>query len=161
MKINEGLEHNDLKGLVDNVLNIDQYKPKIGNDGETVVVAFTVKYENPAKDLANFIETSYVEQLDVEASDVPNEDGDYKVFVEFARTPNLFNKIKALLDDINTITSEIGMWKYQGFKSNSVKDFSEENFNNDIILTPQEYNQKFKKSNEDIVKERMKFLVNY
>jgi hypothetical protein len=161
MKIYEGLEHNDLKGLVDNVISVDQYKPKIGNDSETVVVAFTVKYEKPSQDLANFIETSYVEQLDVEASDVPNEIGDYKVFVEFARTPNLFNKIKALIEDINKITSENGVWKYEGFKSNVAKEFSEENFNNDIILTPEEYNFKFKKNNEDIVKERMKFLVNY
>ena len=161
MKINEGLEPNDLKGLIDNVINIDQYKPKVGSDDETVVVAFTVKYDKPAEDLANFIETGIVDQLDVEASSVPNEDGEYKVFVEFPRTPNLYSKIESLLKDIDKITSITGDWKYEGFKSEQAKEFNEENFSSDIISTPEDYKNKYSKRNEDIVRKRMEFLVKY
>lgn len=160
-KINEGLEPNDLKGLVDSNISIDQYTPKVGNDAETVVVAFTVKYEKPAEDLANFIETGIIDQLDVESSSVPNEDGDYKVFVEFPRTPNLYKKIETLLNDINKVTSITGKWKYDGFKSDKTKEFNEENFNVDIISTPEEYKNKYSKSNEDITRKRMAFLVRY
>jgi hypothetical protein len=163
MKIIEGLEGEELKGLVYNTISIDQYKPKIGTDGETVVVAFTVKYEEPATDLANFIQTSYIELLDVEASTVPNEEGDYKVFVEFDRTPNLYKKISQLLHDINNITSNSGgEWKYESYKMTSPKSFTKSNLEQDIIFTSQEYDLKYKKkSAEDSVRERIEFLLKY
>ena len=44
-KIFEGLTHEEMQGLVNSVVSIDQYKPKIGENADTVVVAFTVQYE--------------------------------------------------------------------------------------------------------------------
>lgn len=161
MKISEGMEPNDLKGLVDSTISIDQYAPKVGTDAETVVVAFTVKYEKPAQDLSNYIETGIVDQLDVEASSVPNEDGEYKVFVEFPRTPNLFHKIKSMLDDVNKVTSNDGEWWFEGFKSSKKIEFNEETFGSIIIQTPEEYKNKYTKRNEDITRKRMEFLVKY
>lgn len=163
MKIFEGLEQEELKGLVFNVISIDQYKPKIGTDAETVVIAFTVKYEEPANDLANFIQSSYIELLDVEASSVPNEDGYYKVFVEFDRTPNIYKKISELLHDINNITSNAGgEWKYVAYKMETPKPFTKDNLEQDVIFTSQEYDAKYKKkSAEDSVRERIEFLLKY
>lgn len=162
-KLFEGLEPNDLRGLVYDVISIDQYTPKIGTDAETVVIAFTVKYEQPAQDLSSFIQSSYVDILDVEASTVPNEEGRYKVFVELERTPNLFKNISDLIGDINHITSTTGAeWKYEAYKTTSHKPFTKENLDNDVIYTPEEYNAKYKKkTDEDIVKERIEFLINY
>lgn len=163
MKIFEGLEQEELKGLVFNVISVDQYKPKIGKDAETVVVAFTVKYEEPATDLSNFIQSSYIELLDVEASTVPNEEGFYKVFVEFDRTPNLYKKISQLLHDINNITSNTGgEWKYVAYKMEAPKPFTKDNLEKDVIFTSQEYDEKYKKkSAEDSVRERIEFLLKY
>ena len=163
MKINEGLEPEELRGLVYNLISIDQYKPKIGNDAETVVIAFTVKYDEPAQDLANFIQTSFIELLDVEASSVPNEEGEYKVFVEIDRTPNLYIKIQSMLHDINKITSNDDFqWNYEAYKMDEPKLFNKENIEKDIILTSQEYDAKYKKkSDEDIVRERIEFLLKY
>lgn len=159
----EGLEVYELRGLVYSTISIDQYKPKTGSDSETVVVAFDVKYEKPAQDLANFIQTSFLELLDVEASTVPNENGDYKVFVEFSRTPNLYKKISSMLHDINNITSDHTIeWKYESFKNSTTKPFTKNNIENDIIMTPELYDQKYKKkSADDSVKERIEFLIKY
>jgi hypothetical protein len=163
MKIFEGLEQEDLKGLVFDIISIDQYKPKIGSDAEAVVVAFTVKYEEPANDLANFIQTSYIELLDVEASTVPNEEGFYKVFVEFDRTPNLYKKISQLLHDINKITgTDGGEWKYVAYKMITPRVFTKENLEKNVIFTSQEYDSKYKKKTaEDSVRERIEFLLKY
>lgn len=163
MKIFEGLEEEELKGLVFDIVSIDQYKPKIGTDAETVVIAFTVKYEEPATDLANFIQTSYIELLDVEASTVPNEEGYYKVFVEIDRTPNLYKKIYQLLCDINNITgTKGGKWKYVAYKMSSPRVFTKENLEKDVIFTSQEYDAHYKKKTaEDSVRERIEFLLKY
>ena len=56
-KLTEGLGHDDLKGLINDNVLIDLHKPKIGDEADTVVVAFQVTYEDPAKDLSQFIET--------------------------------------------------------------------------------------------------------
>lgn len=162
MKINEGLENEELRGLVYDIISIDQYKPKIGTDAETVVIAFTVKYENPAQDLNNFIQSSYIEILDVEASSIPNEEGEYKVFVEIERTPNLYKKISDLLNEVNKITSAGGGWKYKAYKMSSPKEFTKENIEKDVISTPQEYDKIYKKKTaEDSVRERIEFLLKY
>lgn len=161
MIFNEGLEKSEMTDIIDNVISIDQYKPKIGTDAETVVIAFTVKYEKPAEDLADFINTSHIEQLDVEASTVPNESGNYKVFVEFERDDELINKIIELVYNIQKLDDNIS-WKYIYFKSEGVKDFSKENLQKDIITDQSLYDQLYKeKSEKEKVKERIEFLVKY
>lgn len=161
MVFNEGLEKNEMNGLIDNIISIDQYKPKIGNDSETVVIAFTLKYEKPAEDLVDFVNTSHIEQLDVEASSVPNEDGNFKVFVEFERDKKLINKILELVHHIQKLDNNIS-WKYHYFKSESDKDLTKENLQNDIITDQKTYDKLYKnKSEEEQIKERIEFLVKY
>lgn len=161
MILNEGLEKNDLADLVKNTISIDQYKPKIGNDSETVVIAFTVLYENPAEDLSDFIGSSHIEHLDVEASTVPNEDGHYKVFVEFERNEKLINKIVELIHHVSKITGDMD-WKYISFRSKEENQLKLENLKNDIITSQKIYNKLYKKKNtEDSIKERIEFLLKY
>jgi hypothetical protein len=50
MKLNESLQADDLRDLVDEVFEIDSYKSKIGQDEDIVVLSFTVDSEDPAKD---------------------------------------------------------------------------------------------------------------
>lgn len=160
-QISEGLGHEEMQGLVSSIVSIDQYKPKIGEDAETVVVALTVQYEKPASDLSNFIETSVVEHLDVDTSPAPNEDGVYKVFVEFSRDKDLFNKIKEMLDTVTKITSDSGGWQFTGYKLDEPRDFDKERFHRDVITDPEVYRNKFERTDAMEVKERMEFLVKY
>lgn len=161
--ISEGLSNGNLNGLIDTTISIDQYKPKIGTDADTVVVALTTKYDKPADDLSNFISTSAIEHLDVESSSVPNQDGSYKVFVEFARTPNVYNKIISLLDDINNITEyKTNDWKFVTYKVDEEIELNESNLEKYIISTAEEYDEKYRKKDEKAsIKERMDFLINY
>lgn len=147
--ISEGLNFEDLKGLVDNMIVIDLYKPKIGDVEDTVVVAFNVTYEDPAKDLADFIETSTLEHLDVDVSSAPDENGVWKVFVEFQRDHNLFEKVQQLLNNVDQITSrDDGQWTYRAFKVKKEQEFSEENFRRDIVDSRYEYRKKFLRNEE-------------
>ena len=62
------VKYGEMVNLVNAVVSIDQYKPKIGEASETVVVAFEVDQEGAASDLSNLIETDVVENLDVDVS---------------------------------------------------------------------------------------------
>ena len=83
------VKYGEMVNLVNAVVSIDQYKPKIGEASETVVVAFEVDQEGAASDLSNLIETDIVENLDVDVSQGPNTNGNHLVFVEFTRDKNL------------------------------------------------------------------------
>lgn len=148
-RISEGLKFEDLKGLVDSMIVIDLYKPKIGDVEDTVVVAFNVTYEDPAKDLADFIETSTVEHLDVEVAGAPDANGVWKVFVEFQRDHNLFEKIQEMLNNVDQITSrDEGQWMYRAFRVKKEVEFNEQNFRRDIVDSRYEYRKKFLRNEE-------------
>jgi hypothetical protein len=139
-KISEGLEYEDLKGLINDNVMIDLHKPKIGDEADTVVVAFDVTYEDPAKDLSQFIETGALEHLDVEVGAAPDQDGTWKVFVEFMRDHTLFDKVQAMLNSVDLITSKDGdPWTYRAFNVKKPVEFTKENFNRDIINSRYEY----------------------
>ena len=143
-KINEGLKFEDLKGLVETNIMIDMHKPKIGNEADTVVVTFTVKYEDPANDLCTFIETSSLEHLDTEVSTVPDKENTWKVFVEFQRNDELYQKIAFMLENVDQVTSlRDGDWTYRAYNVKQKRKFNEENFNEDIITSSDEYEDKY------------------
>jgi len=159
-KIVEGLEYGDMKGLISNEISIDKYKPKIGSEEDTVVVTFTITYEEPAKAFSNFIESSDLEHLDVDVSSAANENGSFYVFVEFSRDFHLFGKINKMLQAIWHIVDKEGEWTYTAFKVPSSAKFTKENFDRDIINSAVEYRMKvLHESTKDIM--RIKQLVNY
>jgi hypothetical protein len=142
-KITEGLEFEDLKGLVNDNITIDLHKPKIGNEEDTVVVSFDVTYEEPAKDLSQFIESGALDHLDVEVSGAPDSDGTWKVFVEFMRDYELFDKIEAMLSSVDQITSRDSEWTYRAFNVKKPVKFNAENFSRDIINSSYKYRKKY------------------
>lgn len=166
MNLSEGLVFDNMQGLVSNKIHIDRHKPKIGTEDETVVIAFDVLYEDPAKDLSSFIESGNIEHIDVEASDVPNEHGRYQVFVEFQRDHKLFGKIRKMLHDLAQITSENkDNWYYIAYRSNKTPvQFTKENFRRDVVDSASEYRREFIKENTNVVNEsinRLKMLIEY
>jgi len=132
------VKYGEMTNLVTPTISIDQYKPKIGEANETVVVAFEVAFEQPAKDLSNLIETDVTESLDVDVSDGPNGDGKYMVFVEFERDGNLYENIMNIVKVASQATS-ITEWKYSYYKGTDSADLTAENLAETVLYNSEEY----------------------
>jgi len=98
-QIKEGVEYGDLETLVDSTVSVGEFKPKTGTEEDVIVVAFYVKDEAPAMDLARFIERGVTPMLDTEVSPNPNDVGMYIVFVE-VENEDLMNTTLSLINDI-------------------------------------------------------------
>jgi len=132
------VKYGEMTNLVTPTISIDQYKSKIGEANETVVVAFEVAFEQPAKDLSNLIETDVTESLDVDVSDGPNGDGKYMVFVEFERDGNLYENIMNIVKVASQATS-ITEWKYSYYKGTDSADLTAENLAETVLDNSEEY----------------------
>jgi hypothetical protein len=136
------VKFNEMANLVNPTISIDQYKPKIGEASETVVVAFEVDSEQPASDLANLLETDVVEMLDVDVSQGPNKDGKHLVFVEFARDNRLHSNILDIMHAVSSATG-ISEWQFDGYKSEVSSQLDEDNLSSLVLDNPQDYVLKY------------------
>ena len=95
--VKEGLKAGDLDGVVSKRFSVDQFKSKMGEDRNIMVLAFTVDGMAPAKDLERFAESGFKEVLDADATPGTLEDGKHRVFIEFARVESVeCNTIRGL-----------------------------------------------------------------
>ena len=144
------VKYGEMTNLVNSIVSIDQYKPKIGEASETVVMAFEVDVEQAASDLSNLIETDIVESLDVDVSQGPNTRGKHMVFVEFVRNSSLYENIRDILKVVSNVTT-VTEWKFEYYKGEGAKDLNEENLKDSVIDNPQEYVLKYAQpKNEDL-----------
>ena len=151
------VKYGEMTNLVNPVISIDQYKPKIGEASETVVIAFEVDQEGAASDLSNLIETDIIESLDVDVGQGPNNRGKYMVFVELNRDTKLYNKIQEMLKVIANV-STITEWKFEYYKGDGAKDLTEENLKDSVLDNQQEYVLKYSQpKNEEL--DRVKQLA--
>jgi len=132
------VKYGEMENLVTPTISIDQYAPKIGEANETVVVAFEVKFEQPARDLSNLIETDVTEHLDVDVSEGPNGEGNTMVFVEFNRDSGLYEKIMNIVKVASQVTG-ITEWKYNYYKGNEARDLTEDNLSSTVISDATKY----------------------
>lgn len=148
--INEGLEQNDLVRLVNPELHIDEYKSKMGKDEDIVVLSFKVSGREPAEDLVNFIEKGYDWVLDADISSGELDDGDYLVFVESDREPELADNVISMLQDIMNLTDQkLSDWSMQ-VRSNPTKiEINADNIRSYVPLTTSAYQAKFGKKELD------------
>ena len=126
------VRYGEMTNLVNAVISIDQYKPKIGEVSETVVLGFEVDVEQAASDLSNLIETDVVESLDVDMSQGPNNRGKHMVFVEFTRGPKLYENIRDILKVVSNVTT-ITEWKFEYYKGEGAIDLNEENLKDSVL----------------------------
>jgi len=157
--ISEGLQHDDLNNLIGDVISIDQYKSKVGNDENIVVIAFELMDKEPAQDLSQFLETGH-EVLDIDVSQGPNKNSKYNVFVEINRDSNLFSTIEKILKDTIRLDNNIKSFKFTSHKNTTPADFNEENFNTRVIVSNLEY-VKTHNANAQQISERIRFLNTY
>jgi hypothetical protein len=159
-QLNENIKHNDLVDLVQDIVSIDQYKSKIGDDANIVVVAFKIADKDPAMDLSQFLETGHPAALDVDLSPGPDPEGNYTVFVEFDRNSRLFEVINNMLEDVKRADNSISEFKFVSYEEKTPLDWNQENFEKGVITSSYDYTLKH---NPDAVaiSERIKFLNNY
>ena len=146
--INESLRARDLRGFVNKVVEIDNFKSKIGDDEDIVTMAFTVDHDDPAKDLENFIEMGYDFVLDADVSPGELDDGTYKVYVEIERSRHVPKQIKEILDGVSKITG-IDNFRFRYFKNFKSQEATEENLESEIPLDRDAYEIKTDRSNLD------------
>jgi len=155
-KLNEGLEHGDLKRLVHSELHIDEFKSKLGDDEDVCVVSFKIAGKEPAQDLVNFIEKGYEWVVDADVSSGEMDDGDYILFVECDRTPEVAERIYGMMEDLMNITDqEITDWRVRYYSGKEDHELNAETLAQLIPSTPEAYKQKFKikdDSQEDLDK---------
>ena len=139
--VKEGLKAGDLDGVVSKRFSVDQFKSKMGDDKNIMVLAFTVDGMAPAKDLERFAETGYKEVLDADATPGTLEDGKHRVFVEFARVEAVDQHIRKFLDDLSKLTN-IETFEFTYHKRTVPFEASAKNLADVLPRTPEAYNQK-------------------
>lgn len=145
----EGLEHGDLKRLVHSKLHIDEFKSKMGDDADIIVLSFKVNGKEPARDLMSFIERGYEWILDADISAGELDDGEYLVFAELARDRNSIKNIESLINDILNLTDQkINEWKFQYRKDSSEYDINAKNLFRIVPSSPDAYIAKFGDTDE-------------
>jgi len=140
-KLFEGLRRGDLKDSVDPIFTIDQFKSKMGEDKDIIVLRFRVVDKNPAIDVMEFLEKGYPYVLDADISSGEEKDGKYSVFVELERSSSAAKQMKEIIGGISQLCDNYE-WKFRFHKDYHSKDFSEEAVLEEVPLTPEDYESK-------------------
>lgn len=113
------LRTEDLRNLVDKIVEIDSYKSKMGADEDIITIAFSTKTKESADDLVGFVERGYSFVLDADATSGEQADGTYKVFVEIERDRKAADQIVELADGVKKLTGieDLKFRYYKNFRS--------------------------------------------
>ena len=139
--VKEGLKAGDLDGVVSKRFSVDQFKSKMGEDRNIMVLAFTVDGMAPAKDLERFAESGYKEVLDADATPGTLEDGKHRVFIEFARVEQVDQHIRKFLDDLKNLAN-IDIFEFTYHKNVTPFEASAKNLADILPRTAIAYTQK-------------------
>jgi hypothetical protein len=140
----EGLEYGDLAKLVHNKLHIDEFKSKMGEDADIMVLSIKTFEKKAAEDLMNFIERGYEWVLDADISTGELDDGDYLVFIELERTPSAVKHIVELIEDIINLTKQkFSEWRFQYQKNKNEYPIDERKLKAILPLNPDQYIAKY------------------
>ena len=139
--VNEGLKAGDLEGVISKKFSVDQFKSKMGEDKNIIVLAFSVEGQAAAKDLERFAETGYTEVLDADATPGPLEDGKHRVFIEMARVEQVDQHIKRFLQDLGKLAN-IDSFEFTYHKRTKPFEASAKNLADVLPRTPIAYTQK-------------------
>lgn len=136
----EGLEVGDLARLIHPELHIDEFKSKLGDDSDVIVLSFKVDSKEPASDLVSFVEKGYEWVLDADLSSGEMDDGSYVVFVELDRNESAPDNIISLMKDLLILTGqELDDWRVRYYKSRKETILSLQALKDLIPLTPEAY----------------------
>ena len=149
----EGLEQGDLKRLIHPELHVDEFKSKLGDDCDVIVLSFKVDSKDPAADLVSFIEKGYEWILDADVSSGEMDDGSYIVFAELDRDDSAPENIMSLMDDLMNLTDQdIEDWRVRYYKAHKETTLSLESLHNLIPLSPEAYERAYGQEDIDALK---------
>jgi hypothetical protein len=149
----EGLEQGDLARLIHPELHIDEFKSKLGDDCDVIVMSFKVDSKQPANDLVAFIEKGYTWVLDADVSSGEMDDGSYIVFVELDREESATDNIMDLMTDLMNVTNqELTDWRVRYYKSHKERELSAEALHELLPTDPDDYERKYGQAEIDQLK---------
>jgi len=120
-----GLKRGDLRMTINDHIDVDRYKSKMGTDEDVCVINFTVENKDAGQDLVNFLESGYEWILDAAVSPGTNKHGKYMVFVEVERNTDIRDNVGYMLKEVSKI-AELDNWKMRYSKSSISKDVTED-----------------------------------
>lgn len=138
LQLRENLMPGDLRDTIDELIEIDRHKPKLGDNSETVVLCFKCSTQQVSMDLGAFIEWGTKNINDVEVSEASDKDGKFHVYVELSRMPGLAQKILGIIKDCEHVT-DAQDWKFVAMDGQR-RDLTLDNLNYAIIQDPKIYN---------------------
>jgi len=148
----EGLRYGDLENYVSEVFTVDRFRSKMGEDDDIVVLGFRVKEKYPAIDMMEFIEKGYDFILDADMSAGEENDGQYQVFVEIERTPQLQEHLTELLGGIGQLCN-FRNWRFRYQGAHESVEFNEDSIVKHIPMTSEAYQSKLVSIKETDVQE--------
>lgn len=149
----EGLESGDLARLIHPELHVDEFKSKLGDDEDVIVLSFKVDSKDPANDLVSFIEKGYEWVLDADVSSGEMDDGSYIVFVELDRNAEAAYNIIDLMEDLMNVTEQnISDWRVRYYKARKETELTRDALESLIPKSPEEYNRKYGQEEIDQLK---------
>lgn len=135
--LRESLRAGDLRDTVDELIEIDRYKPKLGSEADTVVVCFKADTSEVAVDLGAYLEWSAAGIEDVEVSDASDKDGKFHVYIEVKRLPGLCQKLVDIVRDVEHAT-DVMNWKFVAMDGKR-REFDLGNLSEVVIQDPKLY----------------------
>ena len=141
-----GLNKGDLRSLVYDIFEIDSFKSKMGDDKNIVVLSFSARTRESAKDLENFLEKGYSFILDADTTSGEQADGTYKVFVEMERNKDVPKQIHEIVDGVQKLSELDGM-RFRYYKSFKSNDCSPEAIAETVPLDNDAYDIKVNENN--------------
>lgn len=136
----------DLTDLVKDVIQIDSYKSKMGDDADIVVVSFDVKEKGAAEDLVSFVEKGYKFVLDADTGVSDDEEVEFKVYVELDRDEETISNILEMMDGVSKLTNT-PEFKFQYYKSFKTYELNEKTLKKHVAVTKEKYNEIVTESN--------------
>ena len=141
-----GLQAKDLRSLVYDIFDIDSFKSKMGEDKDIVVLSFSVKSQEPANDLMNFLEKGYPFVLDADVTSGEQPDGTYKVFVEMERGRDIPQQITEIVDGVKKL-ADLDELKFRYYKSFDSMNANEQNISETVPLDVEGYEIRVNENN--------------
>ena len=141
-----GLQAKDLRSLVYDIFEIDSFKSKMGEDKDIVVLSFSVKSQEPANDLMNFLEKGYPFVLDADVTSGEQPDGTYKVFVEMERGREIPQQITEIVDGVKKL-ADLDELKFRYYKSFDSMNANEQNISETVPLDVEGYEIRVNENN--------------
>ena len=151
-----GLSHGDLRMTIDETVEIDRYKAKMGTDEDVAVVNFTAENKDAGQDLVDFLESGYDWILDSAVSLGTNNKGKYLVFVEVERNEDLVDNLGYMLKEVGKV-AEINDWRFRIGKSPMSREVTEESLSM-IPNSPEAYARYLTDSTQ---LEAIKYIASY